>query len=187
MLKDKVQAKKSSLMPSLPRPAKIGVAIVVGLIIIIVSFSLLGGRKSGGIQPFITALARANETLRVTSLVQQQLQLQDLQTQALAATVSSTLTSDKQQFTSYLTKNKAKITPAQLALDIDKTSDTSLQAASQNNNLDEAYVRYLKDALAKYQQDLQVAYKSAGPNGKKLLQESFESTVALLSSPPLKS
>jgi len=188
MFKDK-QSSKKSLLPSLnlPKPAKIGLAIVVGLIILTVISSLLSGRNKGSTQAFIDVLARGQETQRVTQLVQQQLQLQDPQTTALAATVSSCLASDTAQITSYLSKNHIKVNATQLAADKDPSTDANMQTASQNNNLDSAYVNYLKGALGKYETDLQTAYKSAGPNGKQLLQTAFGSTDTLLTTPPLKS
>jgi len=186
MLKDQQPAKKS-LLPSLnlPKPAKIALAVVGVIIVLVVISSLLSGRKSGSTQGFINVLARGQETLRVTALVQQ-LNLQDPRTQALAATVSAALTSDKTQITSYLAKNKTKASTAQLAIDTDKSTDSSLQSASQNNGLDATYVNYLKTALGKYETDAQTAYKSAGPNGQKLLTDAFDSASTLLSAPPLK-
>src|SRR5579862_8131295 len=131
MFKDK-QSSKKSLLPSLnlPKPAKIGLAIVVGLIILTVISSLLSGRNKGSTQAFIDVLARGQETQRVTQLVQQQLQLQDPQTIALAATVSSSLASDTAQITSYLSKDHIKVNSAQLAADKEPSTDASMQTAS---------------------------------------------------------
>ena len=186
MLKENQPGKRSLPMPNLPKPAKIGLAVVGAIILLIIVSSLLSGRNKGSTQPFVGVLARATETLRVTTLVQQQLTLQDPQTQALAATVSAAIASDKQQIASYLAKNHIKASTSQLAVDTDKSTDTSLQTAAQNNGLDAAYVSYLKDALAKYETDLQTAYKTAGVNGQKLLTGSFESTRTLLNSAPIK-
>jgi hypothetical protein len=186
MLKDQPQPKRS-LMPNLSKPLKIGLAVAGGIILLIIISSLLSGRKSSASQPIIGALARGQEILRVTALIQQPpLQLRDPQTQALSATVSSSLSSDRQQLISYLAKNHTKVSAVQLAADINKSTDASLQSASQNNNLDSAYVTYLKSNLGTYQTDVQTAYKSAGPNGKALLQKSFDSVNTILSSPQLK-
>lgn len=187
MLKDQPKAKRGLPMPNLPRPVKIAMAVAGVLILLIIVASLLSGRNKGSSQAFAGVLARGQETLRVTQLVQQQLQLQNPQTQALAATVGSALSSDAAQITSYLAKNHIKLSGAQLAADKDSSTDASLQTASQNNNLDGAYVSYLQGALTKYENDLQTAYKSAGPNGKTLLQTAFGSASTLLSAPPLKS
>jgi hypothetical protein len=185
MLKDNKPAKRPLPIPNLPKPVKIALAVLGILILIIIALSLLSGRKNGGSQSFINVLARAQETLRVTTLAQQ-LKLQDPQTQALAATVSAALSSDEKQFTSYLATGHTKVSKAQLAADTEKTTDASLQAASQNNSLDTAYANYLKNALVKYQSDLQAAQSSAGPNGQKLLTGSIESTRAIMNSAPLK-
>jgi hypothetical protein len=187
MLKDNPPAKRGLPIPNLPKPAKIGLAVIGAVFLLIIISSVLSNRNKGSTQPFVGALAQANEMLRVTTLVQQQLPLQDPQTQTLAATLSSALNSDKHQITSYLVKNRVKVSTAQLTADTDKSTDASLQTASQNNNLDSAYVNYLKGALAKYETDLQTAYKGAGPNGQKLLSGSFESARTLLNTAPIKS
>jgi hypothetical protein len=186
MFKNNQVGKPNARLAGLPKPLKIGLAVVVGIILLVIVSSLLSGHNKGSTTAIEGVLARNAEILRVTGLVQQQLPLQDPQTQALAATVSSSLTSDKTQLLTYLSQNHVKMSASLLAIDVDKTTDTSLQAASQNNSIDSAYVSYLKQALSKYQSDLQTAYKSAGPNGKKLLQTAFDSTNTLLSVPPLK-
>lgn len=167
---------------------KITLLVIAAVIILIIIYSVLSGNKGSNWLPFEGAMARGNETLRVTKLVEQPpLGLHDPQTQALAATADSVLTSDQQQISSYLSKNHVKVSAAQLATDIDKTTDASLQTAAQNNGLDSAYVTYLRNALTKYQTDLKNALPGAGPNGKKLLSDSIESTRALLNSAPIKS
>jgi hypothetical protein len=183
MLKDQQQAGRS-LMPNLPKPVKIASLAVAAIIVLIIIFSLFSGGKDNS--PFAGVMARSQEISRVTAEAQK-LNLQDPQTQALAATLSSALASDQKQIGAYLAKNNIKLSPTQLAADTDKTTDTTLQTASQNNGLDAAYVNYLKDALARYESDLQAAYKSAGPNGKTILSASFESTRTLLNSSPIKS
>jgi hypothetical protein len=186
MLKDQPKPKRS-LMPNLSKPLKIGLAVTGGIILLIIISSLLSGRNNGASQPIIGALARGQEIVRVTALLQQPpLQLRDPQTQALSATVSSSLSSDQQQLVSYLAKNHTKVNTVQLAADVNKSTDASLQSASQNNNLDSAYITYLKSNLGTYQTDIQTAYKSAGSNGKALLQKSFDSVNTILSSPQLK-
>jgi hypothetical protein len=186
MLKDQPKPKRS-FMPNLSKPLKIGLAVAGGIILLIIISSLLSGRNNGASQPIIGALARGQEILRVTALLQQPpMQLRDPQTQALSATVSSSLSSDQQQLVSYLAKNHTKVNTVQLAADVNKSTDASLQSASQNNNLDSAYITYLKSNLGTYQTDIQTAYKSAGSNGKALLQKSFDSVNTILSSPQLK-
>lgn len=186
ILKEDQSAKRGLPLPRLPKPLAFVLAILFVLILIIIIASALSGRKNSQWQPFEGVLARGEETIRVTKAVQD-LKLQDPQTQALAATINSTLSSDQTQLVSYLSKNHVKVAGAQLAADTDKSTDTSLQTAAQNNNLDAAYVNYVRDALNRYRTDLQNAYKTAGPNGKKLLSGSYDSTQALMGAAPLKS
>jgi hypothetical protein len=176
MLKEQPQRRR--ILPSfnLSKPIKIALAVVLAIVFLIVISSVLSGRKAGKTQPFIGVLARGQETLRVTAEVQQ-LQLQDPQTQAMASTAASALASDKQQLLNYLARNHSKVSAAALGADNDKTSD----------GLDSAYVTYLRDSLNKYETDIQTAYKTAGPNGQKLLNDISISTTTLLNSPPLKS
>lgn len=186
MLKDPPKRRRLLPMPNFSRPVKIILSVIIVIVALVVVSSVLSGRKAGKYQPFINVLARGQETLRVTSEVQQ-LQLQDPQTQALAATTASALASDKQQLIDYLQKNHDKVGAKALAADDDTTSDANLKTAAQNNGLDAAYVTYLKDALNRYENDVQTAYKTAGPNGKNLLNSISISTTTLLNSPPLKS
>lgn len=188
MLKDGQAAKKRLPLPSLnlPKPAKIILIAVAGLFVLVIIIALLSGRSNGNYKDFPGVLARVQETLRVTALAQQ-LNLQDPQTQALAATVTDTLSSDKTQISKYLSNNHHSVSAGQLSVDKNSATDVSLQSAAQNNGLDAAYNSYLKDALSRYQTDLQTAYKTAGPNGKVLLNNAYDSVKTLLNSPPLKS
>lgn len=185
MLKEQPAARRGLPLPNLPRVALFGIIGAVVIIVLIIVFSFFSGRDGGSTQPIINVLARGQETLRVTESVQPQ--LQDPQTRALAATAAASLNSDKQQLESYLSKNRVKLNAAQLAADLDKTTDTSMQTAAQNNSLDQTYVSYLKDALSRYETDLKAAYQKAGPNGRTILNGASISTTALLNSPPLKS
>lgn len=186
MLKDNQPAKRSLTMPSLPKPIKIVLLVIVSITLVTVALSWFSGRNSGANQPIINVMARGNEILRVTTLVQTQLQLQDPQTKALASTVSSSLSSDQAQLKAYMMKNNVKVGTVVLAGLTDKSTDASLQSASQTNSLDTAYVDYLKGALTKYKERLSLAHTLAGPNGKKILKDAYDSTQVLLSSPPLK-
>lgn len=187
MLKDNKAKGRGLPMPNLPKPAKIALGVVGGLLLLIITSSLLSSRNSGKFQPIVNVLARDQEILRVTTLVQQQLQLQDPTTQAMAATAGGALSSEKVQLLNYLSQNHVKVSNLQLNADADKSTDSNLQTAAQNNGLDAAYASYLKTALATYQSDLQTAYKSAGPNGKNILSGAFDSATAMLKSPPLNS
>ena len=187
MLKNNPQPKRSLALPAMSKPVKIIVFAIIGVILLIIISSVLSGHKGGSTQSIVSAVAREQEILRVTQLVQTQQTLRDPGTTALASTVSASLSSQQAQLTAYLAQSHTKLSKLQLAADTDKTTDTQLQDASQNNQLDSAYKDYLKQALAKYQSELQTAYNSAGPNGKTLLKDAFDSTATLLNNAPLKS
>jgi hypothetical protein len=177
---------KSGFLPNIPKIVKIIVATTIGVMLIAIIASIFTGRSNVAGQPMINSLAEAQEILRVTALTGSQLPLQDPTVQALAATVSSTLTSDQSSLNNYLSKNGVKISKLELSAKTDKTTDAQLQSASQNNNLDAAYQNYLKDSLAKYALSLQTAYKVSGPKGQELLKNAFDSTTVILTSPPIK-
>ncbi len=173
-------------MPGMSKPVKIILGVVLAVFILIIISSTLSGRNKGATQPIINAMARGQETLRVTHAVQL-LNLQDPTTQAVAATTLSSLTSDQQQLKVYLANNHTKLSAALLAADLDKTTDAQMLSASQNNNLDQAYKTYLQQSLTKYQADLQIAFKLAGPKGKTILKNAYDGAGTLLANPPLKS
>ena len=185
MLKNSPSPKRGFL-PNIPKLVKIIVIAVMGVMLIAIIASIFTGRSNVASQPIINSLVEGQEILRVTDLTSNRLPLQDPTVQALAATVSSTLSSDQSSLSDYLAKNKVKITKLELSAKTDKTVDTQLQSASQNNNLDSAYQSYLKDSLAKYALSLQAAYKVSGPKGQELLKNAFSSTTIILTSPPLK-
>lgn len=185
MLKDQPPARRGLSLPNLPRVVLYGIIGVVVILLLIIVFSVFSGRSSGSTQPIIAVLARNQETLRVSALVEDQ--LQDPQTEALETTTTASLYSDKQKLSDYLASNKVKVSPAQLAADTDKTTDAAMTTAQQNNSLDQAYVTYLREALNKYENDLSAASKKAGPKGRAILNDAAKSTESLLNSPPLKS
>lgn len=186
MLNSQPKQHRGLSIPSLPKPAFIALAVILVVILLVVISSVLSGRKAGKFQPFADVTARSQETLRVTSEAQQ-LQLQDSQTQVLAATVASALASDKQQIITYLEANHDKLSAKALGADNNKATDAIMQSAAQNNGLDSAYVTYVRTALSTYESDVRTAYSTAGPRGKDLLNSISVSVTTLLNSPPLKS
>jgi hypothetical protein len=185
MLKDNAQPKRGMVLPALSKPVKIAAAVVIGIIVLIIASSILSRGKGNGAQTVISAIARGQEIVRVTQLVQTE-QLQDPGTTALAATISSTLSSQQAQLTAYLAQGHTKLSSLQLSADTNKSVDTQMQAASQNGQLDVTYKNYLSQSLARYQSDLDTAYKEVGPKGKLILKDAYDSNKLLLASAPLK-
>jgi hypothetical protein len=185
MLKNNPQSGRSMGLPAMSKPVKITLAAVTGIVLLIIISSVLSGRNGSGSQSVIAAIARGQEIVRVTQLVQTE-QLQDPGTVALATTIASTLSSQQAQLSAYLAQNHTKLSAAQLAADTNKSVDAQMQSASQNGQLDETYKNYLNQSLGRYQSDLDAAYKVVGPRGKQILKDAYDSNKVLLANAPLK-
>ncbi|MDO8591861.1 MAG: hypothetical protein Q7R60_03005 [bacterium] len=186
MMKDqpKPPNRLSGLFGSLPRPAKIILGGVAGLLLLIVLYSLFFGGKTTNADQIFSVAARAQEIARVSTLAQTGSQNTD--TKGLAATTSEVLASQEQQLKSYLKSSRIKVDTKKLAAKLDKTSDTALATAKQNNNYDQTYFSYLKTNLVSYQSDITSANKSVGKKAQAILSAAYASVQTLLSAPQLK-
>jgi hypothetical protein len=187
IMKDGQQVKKGFGLPklNLPKPIKIGLAVIIGLFVLIIIYSLFSSGKTSSSQGYAAAMARAQEISRVSTSVGTL--AKDSQTQDLAATTQNSLASEQSQLASYLKGQKIKITTATLAADKNSATDTQMQTASTNGNLAGVYASYLKTQLGLYQTELQAAYKTAGPSGKAILNTAFSSVKVILASPQVAS
>ncbi len=186
MMKDqpKPPSRLGSLLASVPKPAKVILLIIGAFFVIVILYSLLFGAKTTNSDQLVAAAARAQEIARVSTLAKTGSKNAD--TDALAATTAATASSQEQQIKSYLKTNKVSVSAKKLGVDLDKTTDTSLATALQNNNYDQTYFSYLKTSLVTYQNDLTAAYKGAGKNAQTLLNTSYASIQILLLAPQLK-
>lgn len=184
IMKDSPPSKRS-LLPS-KNPILIICGIVVLILLVIVAFGVVNSnKKNAAASGLLEALGRVQEINRVTAA--QVSNLKDPSVSSLAATIQASTNTEKAQLNNYLVGQKIKIDKNKLAAYQNKNTDTQMASALQNNSLDSAYLTYLKSALSAYSQSLKAAYPSAGPNAKIILQDAFDSTQTLLSSPPLKS
>lgn len=174
---------KLGFLANLPRPALILLGIVGLLVVVILLAAAFGGGGAGGQQQMLSAAARATEIARVSGVVLQQ--PADSDTKALAATTQTTLTSEVQDITGYLQSNGTKVDPKTLGTYQDSSADSQMQTAAQNNNISQTYSAYLKAQLNDYSGVLSSAYKSAGPQGKQVLDNAYTSVQNLLSAPQL--
>lgn len=183
IMKDGQRAKKGFGLPklNLPRPVLISLAGIVGLFILIIGYSLLSSGKTSSSQGYVAAMARAQEIARVSTSVATL--AQDSPTQNLAATAQNTLSSEQAQLTTYLKGQKIKVSTVALAADKSSATDTQMQTASTNGNLASVYAAYLKTQLGLYQKEIQIAYKTAGPSGKAILNAAYASVKVILASP----
>lgn len=166
----------------MPKPALalLGLGAIFILILIIASVSSGG---SSGPQPLASAAGRAQEISRISGLVQGQ--SKDPDTQSLAATAKVVLASEQSQITSYLKDTGTELSPSDLSVHQNKDTDAQLTQSAQDNKLEETYKKYLKSGLNAYKADLEKAGKTAGKNGKVLIDAALKSTDVILSSPQL--
>ncbi|HLG90546.1 MAG TPA: hypothetical protein VI336_00035 [Candidatus Saccharimonadales bacterium] len=186
MLKQKPQQKKSFGLPSgLGKPAKLLIAAAVALVIAIAAALIFGGGDSNSKQVF-DLMAQNQEIVRVSRLQDQKFTDED--TKGLSATTQAVMSSQKFQLGDYLSKVNVQYSEQQLAAKMNKNTDADLQTAAQNNNLDSAYVSYLKASLTTYMNSLNEAFTATSSQSlKSTLQSAYESVQTLLKSPQLKS
>lgn len=168
----------------MPKPAKIALAVVGILFVLVVFYSIFFGGKTTNTDQLIGVMARAQEISRVSALVQQQAKATN--TKDLATMAEIILSSQKQELKSYLSDRKVKADPKKLASRLDKNTDSSLEKALQNNSYDQTYLSYLKVNLGDYQNSLDTAYKGSSKNLQPILSEQYQSIKTLLSAPQLK-
>jgi len=173
-----------SLLSGIPRPAKIALAGLGALLVLVILYALFFGGKTTNVEQLIAVAARAQEIARVSVLAQTASQNAD--TKGLATTTSEVLVSQEQELKSYLKISGIRIDTKKLAAKLDKNTDAALTAAQQNNNYDQAYFNYLKTNLATYQNDLATASKGAGKKAQVILSAANVSVQTLLSAPQLK-
>ena len=178
ILRDPQQSKRGFGLPSLPKPMLILVGVVGLTFIIIIIAAVLGGGKGGSTQQLVEVVGRAQEIARVSTNMQQQ--SQDPDTQYLAATTQIALASEQYQLTTYLAKHGVKITPAELLVYKNSSTDTQLQAAKQNNDLETSYDAYLKTSLAAYQNAINNVKVGAPAARLAILNSASTSTQVLL-------
>jgi hypothetical protein len=150
---------------------------VLGILIIVLS-SFFGPKVNT--KEITDVVARAQEITRVSDSVT--VKSHDLNTANLSSTTSAALTSQQGQLTTYLKKNRKKVSPKETAIYQNKKTDDEIQSADQNNRLSEYYASYLKKNLADYQASIKTAYDTAGgPNIKSTLDDFSKSNQIILS------
>ncbi|MBI2589232.1 hypothetical protein HYW35_03485 [Candidatus Saccharibacteria bacterium] len=184
ILKDSPKPPRHFPWSGLPKPAVLIAGVSLVLIIGILLFSLLFGKRVSNSAQLIDIMARAQEISRVSTLARQQATADD--TKALALTTGDSLSSEKQEIAKYLKAHKIKTDPKKLNARHNKSTDDELQAASQNNNYDKTYLNYLKTNLADYSSALNNAYASAPKDLGVTLKEAYSSTQQILSAPQFK-
>lgn len=172
--------KRKLPLPKLPRMAwiiLIGSVALLGILVIVALLS--GGGQKANSSPYLESLAAAEELNRVSANVKTL--SKDPGTQGLAATTSSVMLSNNAELTAYLKKTGLKVDPKSMSKNLDEDIDRQLQEAAQSNRLPEAYSSYLNTSLADYQNLLELAHDQSGTEGKKVINEAYESVKIILS------
>lgn len=174
----------SGLFSWMPKPAKIVLAAVGILFVLVIFYAIFFGGKTTNTDQLTSVMARAREIGRVSVLVQQQ--AKDTSTKDLATTAEAVLSSQEQELKSYFSDRKVKVNPKKLAVRLDKNTDTSLEKALQNNNYDQTYFSYLKTNLVSYQGELDTTLKGSSESLQSILSGQYQSIKTLLTAPQLK-
>lgn len=181
IMKDQPKPKKSFGLPSLglPRPVVIGLTAIIGLIIIVLIYGLVFGGKGAGSASLTSLAARAQEMSRTANLAVTD--SHDPNLQALATTVKTTMVSQENQFSAYLSANGQKVDPKVLAASQNSSTDQLFQTASQNGNLTSTYANYLVSNLNSYKIELtDQATKTSSSTLKNILVGSIDSVQVLI-------
>jgi hypothetical protein len=153
----------------------------VGLIVLIIAFSIIKGLVSGGGNS-AALLHVAQDQQAILHLTTAAAQQQGISGTNLNFAVTSNLviTSEKSQLLSYVTKQHQKISQKQLILKVKSSLDTQLTNAAAASTYDLTFQDIMKSQLADYQSALKFAYKqTTGVNGRKLLTADYNSAVLL--------
>lgn len=181
IMKDPPKPKKNFGLPGLglPRPVAIALIVIIVLIIIILIYAAISGSKGAGSTSLTSLAARAQEMSRTASLAVTD--SQDPNLQALATTVKTTMDSQENQFSAYLSVNGQKLDPKVLAASQNSTTDQLFQSATQNGNLSSTYANYLVSNLNSYKIELaDQATKTNSTTLKKILTGSIDSVQVLI-------
>lgn len=182
MLKDpQAPPKKFGIPTNLSKPALVLLILIPVVVLALVAGLLFGGKGPNNFAQILDLAAQSQEITRVSNAYQKN--LANAADQNIAATASSSLSSQQSQFVSYLSKNKYKYKPTALKSHLDKNTDASLNDAIRNNRLDSTYLAYLNSALQKYQSSMNTTFKISGKNFQKVLSNAYSSNKVLLQSP----
>jgi hypothetical protein len=168
---------------NLSKPVLIVISAVILMVVLIILGTVLGShnKKTPGLTEVV---GLSQEISRVSA---EQTGLKDASVIALATTSKNTLASDQAQFKSYAAKHKIKLDKKKLDAYQNKSVDSQLSSAAQNDNLDSAYITYMRLALQQYSSSLTSAFNSTSDNSlKAILKDSYTSTQVQLTSAPLK-
>jgi hypothetical protein len=172
--------KKSMGVPNSPL---IRVAVVlVGLLVLIVLFSIVKGILSGGSnRPQLLSVAQdQQEIIHIVTAAQMEKSL-SVTNRNTAITAQLGVTSGQSQLIQYMSKAGFKVKPKELSLKLSALTDKKLATASINSAYDSTFQSVMETELATYQQDIQAAYgKTKGKYGQTILKNQYDGSKLLL-------
>lgn len=149
------------------------------LVLLLMVFSLLSGGSGDQNQRLLGIAQQQAEIVRVTTLARDKARTSA--TQSLAATTSITIQSSQNDISGLLKKAKVKTDAKILASKNDPKTDSTLEAAAQNNRYDEVFTELLIREIKEYQADLKEAYDgTSSKTQKEILEAAFTSASTLL-------
>jgi hypothetical protein len=177
----KIPTAGTSGAKSLPkRLAILSGGLLVLVILFIVVKNLIGGGP--GFAPFVAVAQDQQEIVHLTGSATTGTQSQALSMadQNFAATTSLSVASAQAGLITYLSNNSYKIATKQLSLKVSTSLDTQLTNAQAAGTYDQTFQQIMQTQLNNYSSDLQLAYKSAGPKGKTLLNGDYQQLKLLV-------
>jgi hypothetical protein len=98
-----------------------------------------------------------------------------------AVTTLFNVTTQKQEWTSYLADHNKTLSPAELALKKDTTADKTLELAVQTSTFDSAYSKIMRELLIEYGRDIADAHdKSVSDTQRAMLTKNYEQVELLI-------
>lgn len=166
-------------------PKKAIFAVLGGLVIVIVGLIIISsaGNKSGPADQLVSLMGTGQEIARVSDLIKTK--SSDPGTLSLASTTSAAMLSEQQQLSGYMAKAGIKYDPKQLGLYKDAKTDSNIDEATKNNQLDQTYYTYLKTQLGAYQTKIRGLSGTQSKTLKPILVDAYQSTQTLLTAPQL--
>lgn len=157
-------------------------AVSVGLIVLIIAFSIVRGIISGGsnIPELVSVAQDQQELIHIMSSAAKQPGL-SVTNQNFLYTAQTTLQSTQGQLITYLAKNHKKVNPKQLNLKVSTATDKQLADAAAASTFNQTFHDISQAKLKGYQQALQQAYAhTKGPKGRQLLSDEYNGASLLL-------
>ncbi len=155
-----------------------------GLLVLVILLIVVKNLVAGGTNflPFVAVAQDQQELVHLTNDTTTGAESQALSAadQNVAATINLSVNSAQTSLTTYLTNNKYKISTKQINLKVSASLDAQLTSAQASGDYDQVFQQIIQAQFNTYANDLQQAYKSAGPNGKALLKSDYNQLQLLV-------